>query len=451
MELIVGPRTRVTPFTDRAVAAGMTKAMVYNHTVLPIGTDDPSAEYRALTQAAAIWDVGCERQVQITGADAHRLVTYLCARDLRDLPVGVARYAPMCDHDGRLVNDPMALRIDETTFWLSIADSDVLLWARAVAGEGGYDVEVTEPDVWPLAIQGPRAADVVAAALGEWVRDIGFFRFRPATFTTAARCTRAAKPAEGIPMVVCRSGWSGQDGFELFLMDGTKGEQLWDLLWTAGEPFGIGVGAPNNPERIESFLLSFGGDTDPETDPDEAGIGRFVSLDDVDGSRTGHNFIGKAALQARRASGSQRRLVGLVIDADRAVAPAVAPLGSEPGRPPGRHAASPRTVPALRRQHRPRAAGPAVVRTRHRAAGQPRRRQPSCHHDNAAIQPRLKSVQACPARTATLGRRRGRSSMARTSAFQADDAGSIPVVRSPEPLPSKLMMLAAHGVLRGTQ
>jgi len=304
--LIVGPRTRVTPFTDRAVAAGMTKAMVYNHTVLPIGTDDPSAEYRALTQAAAIWDVGCERQVQITGADAHRLVTYLCARDLRDLPVGVARYAPMCDHDGRLVNDPMALRIDETTFWLSIADSDVLLWARAVAGEGGYDVEVTEPDVWPLAIQGPRAADVVAAALGEWARELRFFSF-------------ARHDHGDIPMVVCRSGWSGQGGFELFLMDSTKGEQLWDLLWEAGLPFGLGVGAPNNSERIESFLLSFGGDTDPETDPDEAGIGRFVSLsgdDDGPEASTSHDFIGKAALRARRASGGQRRLVGLVIGGD---------------------------------------------------------------------------------------------------------------------------------------
>lgn len=317
MELIVGPRTRVTPFTDRAAAAGMTKAMVYNHTVLPIGTDDPAAEYRALTTAAAIWDVGCERQVQIAGPDAHRLMTYLCARDLRDLRVGMARYAPMCDHRGRLVNDPMALRIDETTFWLSIADSDVLLWARAVAGEGGYDVEVTEPDVWPLAIQGPRAEDVVAAALGEWVRGIRFFRFMHCVHRSDSAV--GGQQSDGIPMVVCRSGWSGQDGFELFLTDGAQGEQLWDLLWKAGQPFGLGVGAPNNPERIESFLLSFGGDTDPETDPDEAGIGRFVSLsDDDDGpeASTNHDFIGKAALRARRASGSQRRLVGLVISGD---------------------------------------------------------------------------------------------------------------------------------------
>ena len=303
MELIIGPRTKTTPFTDRAVAAGMTKAMVYNHTVLPISTDDPAADYRALTEAAAIWDVGCERQVQIAGPDAHRLVTYLCARDLRDLEVGAAHYAPMCDHEGRLVNDPMALRINDTTFWLSIADSDVLLWARAVAGEGGFDVDVTEPDVWPLAIQGPRAADVVAAALGDWVRELRFFRF-------------ARHVHDGIPMLVCRSGWSGQGGFELFLMDGSRGEELWDLLWESGRPFGLAVGAPNNTERIESFLLSFGGDTDPETDPDEAGIGRFVSLKEENGDHTGHDFIGKAALQARRASGTQRRLVGLVVDGE---------------------------------------------------------------------------------------------------------------------------------------
>jgi len=323
VELIVGPRTRVTPFTDRATAAGMTKAMVYNRTVLPIGTDDAAAEYRALTEAAAIWDVGCERQVQITGSDAHRLITYLCARDLRDLQVGVARYAPMCDHQGRLVNDPMALRIDETTFWLSIADSDVLLWVRAVAGEGGYDVEVTEPDVWPLAIQGPRGEDVVAAALGEWVRELRFFRFERHT-------------QDGIPLVVCRSGWSGQDGFELFLMDGAKGEQLWDLLWDAGQPFGIGVGAPNNSERIESFLLSFGGDTDPESDPDEAGIGRFVSLSGDDPGQAGHDFIGKEALGARRASGTQRRLVGVVVDGGPPM-PLRSPraLRSPDGRPAG--------------------------------------------------------------------------------------------------------------------
>ncbi|MCY4519013.1 MAG: hypothetical protein OXB99_17425 [Acidimicrobiaceae bacterium] len=327
MELIVGPRTRVTPFTDRATAAGITKAMVYNHTVLPIGTDDPAAEYRALTETAAIWDVGCERQVQIAGPDAHRFITYLCARDLRDLQVGVARYAPMCDHQGRLVNDPMALRIDDTTFWLSIADSDVLLWARAVAGEGGYNVEVTEPDVWPLAIQGPRAEDVVAAALGEWVRDLRFFRFERYDHSLEGR---------SIPMVVCRSGWSGQDGFELFLMDGDMGEQLWDLLWGAGQPFGLGVGAPNNPERIESFLLSFGGDTDSESDPDEAGIGRFVSLKSDDPGQAGHDFIGKEALRVRRTSGTQRRLVGVVIDGGPPM-PLRSPraLRSRDGRPAG--------------------------------------------------------------------------------------------------------------------
>ena len=295
LELVINPRTKTSPFLGRALAAGMTRAMVYNHTVLPVSTDDPAADYRALIEAASIWDVGCQRQVQIAGPDAHRLVVYLCARDLRDLQVGSARYTPMCDYQGRLINDPMVLRIDRTTFWLSIADSDVGLWAKAVAGEGGYEAEVTEPDVWPLALQGPRAVDVVASALGEWVRDLRFFGF--------ARCDR-----HDMPLIVCRSGWSGQDGFELFLTDGSRGEQLWDLLWNAGSRFGLAVGAPNNAERIESFLLSYGGDTDPETDPDEAAIGRFV--------RGEHEFIGKAALAARRASGTQRRLVGLLIDGE---------------------------------------------------------------------------------------------------------------------------------------
>lgn len=305
MELVIGPRTKASPFMERAVAAGITKAMVYNHTVLPISTADPQAEYRSLTQTAAVWDVGCQRQVQITGPDAHRLVTYLCARDLRSLSVGMARYTPICDHQGRLINDPIALRIDESTFWLSIADSDIGLWARAVAGERGFDVDVSEPDVWPLGVQGPRSPDIVADVLGDWIRELRFFGFRRHLH-------------EGIDMVVCRSGWSGQDGYELFLIGSADGERLWDLVWEAGQRYGIGVGGPNNTERLESFLLSYGGDTDAETDPDEAGLRRFVSLsDDADVDvNEGHDFIGRSALAARRADGNQRHMMGVVIDGD---------------------------------------------------------------------------------------------------------------------------------------
>ena len=140
MKLTGGPRVRTSPFYDRSKAAGMTVATVYNRMVLPIATDDPTADYEALTQRVSLWDVGCQRQVQVQGPDDLELCQYLSARDLSQLRIGVAKYAPLCDYDGRLINDPVVLRVNEDTVWFSIADSDVLLWIRAISGERGDDV-----------------------------------------------------------------------------------------------------------------------------------------------------------------------------------------------------------------------------------------------------------------------------------------------------------------------
>ena len=297
MKLTEGPRVRTSPFYGRSKAAGMTVASVYNRMVLPIATDDPTADYEALTQRVSLWDVGCQRQVQVQGPDALELCQYLSARDLSQLRIGAAKYAPLCDYDGRLINDPVVLRVNEDTVWFSIADSDVLLWIRAISGERGDDVEVSEPDVSPLAVQGPRATDTVAAVFGEWVHELKFFHFRRIHH-------------EGIPLVVCRSGWSKQGGFELFLEDGSKGDQLWDLIWAAGQSHGIRVGAPNNAERIENFLLAWGSDTDAASDPFEAGIGSYIDLGAT------HDFVGKNALLAKRAEGPTRELKGLLIDGE---------------------------------------------------------------------------------------------------------------------------------------
>ena len=297
MELTEGPRVRFSPFYRRSKSAGMEVATVYHRMVLPVATNDPSADYEALTQRVSLWDVGCQRQVQVRGPDALKLCQYLSARDLSQLRIGIAKYAPLCDHDGRLINDPVVLRIEEDTVWFSIADSDVLLWIRAISGERGDDVEVTEPDVSPLAVQGPSATDTVADAFGEWVRELKFFHFRRINH-------------EGIPLVICRSGWSKQGGFELFLEDGNKGEQLWDLVWAAGQAYDIRVGAPNYAERIENFLLSWGSDTDAESDPFEAAIGNYVDL----GAH--HEFIGKSALLKKRTQGPTRELTGLVIEGE---------------------------------------------------------------------------------------------------------------------------------------
>ncbi|HEX9854048.1 MAG TPA: glycine cleavage system protein T [Acidimicrobiia bacterium] len=295
VRLAISPRLRTSPYYEATLAAGMTDATIYNHMVMPTSYGDPAAEYHRLLEAVAVWDVACERQVEVVGADAARLVQYLCSRDLSTLQVGQARYVALCDHDGRLINDPVLLRLGEARFWLSLADSDVLLWVKAVAEESGFDVAVSEPDASPLAVQGPLAEDVVATLVGDWVRDLRYFWF-------------GQHDLDGIPLLVARSGWSKQGGFELYLLDETRGTDLWDAVMEAGAPHGIGPGAPNHVERVESGLLSYGTDTYPDSNPFEAGLGRYVDVDvDVE-------FIGKAALRRIAAEGPRRTLTGLLVE-----------------------------------------------------------------------------------------------------------------------------------------
>lgn len=288
-------RLRPSPFHAATVAAGLSHATTYNRMILPTGYGDPRAEYERLLHACAMWDVGAERQVEMRGPDAARLAQALCARRLDRCEDGQGVYVPVCDHRGTLVNDPIALRLAPDRWWLSIADSDVLLHARAVAGERGLDVAVHEPDVSPLAVQGPRAEDVVADVFGPWVRDVRRFRFREARI-------------EGIPVMVARSGWSGQGGFEIYLLDGTRGTDLWNIVKEAGRPHGIGPGSPNAVERIESGLLSWGGDTDDATNPFEVRMGRYTHLDAPD------DTVGIHALRRIHEAGPRRHQLGVVLE-----------------------------------------------------------------------------------------------------------------------------------------
>jgi glycine cleavage system aminomethyltransferase T len=297
IQIAIGPRERKSPYFDSTIAEGVTHFTIYNQMYMPVSYGDLDAEYRHLMTGVAMWDVAAERQVQIVGPDAEALVKYLTPRDLSTCEVGKGKYVPLCDHHGRLLNDPVLLRLDNNRFWLSIADSDMLLWVRAVAAEGGFDVSVMEPDVSPLAIQGPKAEDVVSALFGDWVRDLKYFWFRETKL-------------DGIPLIVARSGWSKQGGFELYLRDGSKGTRLWDLVREAGVPFGIGPGAPNYIERVESGLLSFGADTVPDSTPYEVGLDKMIALDRED------DFIGKRALRRIAKSGPARKLVGIVFDGD---------------------------------------------------------------------------------------------------------------------------------------
>lgn len=295
--LSIGPNIRKSAYFDATVRDGVRGFSVYNHMYIPGNFGDPEGEYDRLINGVAMWDVAVQRQVQLLGPDAGRLAQYLTPRNLEKTKVGQGRYVPLCDHAGWLINDPVLLKIAEDCYWLSVADSDIHLWAAAIAHERGWAVEVSEPDVSPLAIQGPKAEDVTAALFGDWVRDLRYFGFRQTDL-------------DGIPLVLARSGWSKQGGYELYLQDSTRALELWDRVKEAGAPFGIGPGAPNDIERLESGLISYGADMrwqDYRATPFEMGFGPLIDLE------SGHDFVGRAALTRMAAEPPARLRVGLTI------------------------------------------------------------------------------------------------------------------------------------------
>ncbi len=297
IQLAIGARVRKSPFFEAARLDGMAAASVYNHMFMPTSYGDPAAEYDRLINGVAMWDVGVERQVALKGPDAIALARYLTPRNLDGLKIGQGKYVPICNYDGVIINDPVLLQISEDEVWLSIADSDIVLWAAAIAGAKGMNVKVYEPDVSPLAIQGPKAVEVVADMFGDWIRDLKYFGFAEATLGD-------------IPLVVAKSGWSKQGGYELYLRDGAYGSALWQKVKDAGAAYGIGPGTPNYIERLESGLISYGADTDDQTNPYELGMDNFIDVDQE------QDFVGKAALWAIRDAGVKRRFMGLVIEGD---------------------------------------------------------------------------------------------------------------------------------------
>ncbi len=295
--LTLSTRTRQSPYFQATLDAGVQGFTIYNRMALPTYFRSPVEDYWQLINGVSMWDVAAERQVELKGPDAHRLATLMTPRDLSTMKVGQCKYVPLCDENGGIVNDPVLLRLAEDHFWLSIADSDVLLWAKGLALGFGLDVTVSEPDASPLAIQGPLAEDVGAALLGDWVRDLKFFWFREFHL-------------DDIPLVVARSGWSKQGGFELYLCDRHRGQELWDRVAAAGAPFDIQPGAPSSIERIEGGLLSWGNDMNLDFNPFEVGLDRYCALDQE------AEFLAKQALREVRSRGVDRRQIGIVIDGD---------------------------------------------------------------------------------------------------------------------------------------
>jgi len=291
-------RIRRTPYTSKIEQVGVRGFSVVNHMLLPKAFQ-PSVEedYWHLREHVQLWDVSCQRQVQITGPDAAKLVQWMTPRDISKALVGDCLYIPIIDADAGLINDPVMLKLSEDRFWLSIADSDVLLYAMGLALGRGMDVQICEPDVSPLAIQGPKAESLLVSLFGDQIGDIDFFKFGWIEF-------------RGTRQLIARSGYSRQGGFEIYLEGGHLGADLWDLLWDAGQALNITPGCPNLIERIEGGLFSYGNEMTRENNPLEIGLGKFCSLD---GSI---DYIGREALEKIAAVGVSRIVRGIIFDGE---------------------------------------------------------------------------------------------------------------------------------------
>lgn len=289
-------RLRKTPFTSRVLRQGVKAFTVYNHMLLPTEFVSLEEDYWHLCRAVQVWDVSVERQVSISGPDATRLVQLMSPRNVANVAADRCVYLPLAGKDGKLVNDPVGLRVDENHWWLSIADSDVRLWAMGIAEGAGLDVRVQEPNVWPLAVQGPKAEELMRRVFGDTVADIRFFRYR-------------RMPYGNNEFIVARSGWSKQGGFEIYVNDAQAGQQLYDELFEQGRDLDVRPGCPNLIERMESTLLSFGNDMDARHSVLESGLESFTDLDmDIDS-------LSLPALRRERTAGVKRRLMGLVVPA----------------------------------------------------------------------------------------------------------------------------------------
>ena len=290
-----GTQIRKSPYFDATVRWGAKGFSVYNHMYIPRDFGDPEQNFWNLVNDAILCDVAVERQVEITGPDAARFVQMLTPRDLSKMAVGQCKYVLITNAEGGILNDPILLRLAENHFWISLADSDILLWAQGVAVHSGLDVTIAEPDVSPLQLQGPKSGQIMQALFGDSILDLKYYWHRELEL-------------DGIPLLVSRTGWSSELGYEIYLRDSTYGDALWERIMATGMEFGLKPGHTSSIRRIEGVMLSYHADADINTNPYELGLDRLVNLD------IEADFIGKAALRRFQQQGISRVQVGLIID-----------------------------------------------------------------------------------------------------------------------------------------
>ena len=299
-----GPRYRKSPFFEATRRAGCKAWGIYNHMYIPNYYDDPVEEYRSLTNDVTLWDVSVERIVEITGPDASEFTNRLTPRDLTKCAVGQGKYVLITAEDGGIVNEPVLLRLGENQWWLALSDSDAGLWARGYAVGCGLDVKVREPEVYPVQVQGPKSRDVMVELFGDEVTKIRYYWILETDL-------------DGIPVVISRTGWSAEIGFEIYLRDPSRGDELWNRIMEVGEQHRIRPIAPSQIRRIEAGIYRYGADMTIENNPFEImGLERLVEDQSAD-------YIGKEALMRIKAEGVTQKLVGVVLDGEEKI----------PGRP----------------------------------------------------------------------------------------------------------------------
>ena len=292
--MYITARIRKSPFFQATLDAGADKFSVYNKTYLP-GYPDPEGQFWRLVEDVTLWDVTCQRVVEISGPDAYSFVDRLTPRNLSKCQVGHCRYVVLTNQDGGILNDPVLMRLAEDRFWLSSADGDVAMWARGVAVNGDLNAHITTPDVATLQLQGPKSTAVLQALIGDSVLELAYYHQRSAEI-------------DGIPILLARTGFSAERGYELYLLDTARGPELWQRLMAAGQEHGITPASPSRIRRIEAGILDYSVDMDETTNPFEAGLERLVDLSPE------ADYIGKAALERVKAEGIARRIVGLEIE-----------------------------------------------------------------------------------------------------------------------------------------
>lgn len=297
-----GTQIRKSPFFDATVKWGAKDFSVYNHMYIPRDFGNPEENFWNLINDAILCDVAVERQVQIKGPDASKFVQMMSPRDLSKMQVGQCKYVILTNQEGGVLNDPILLKVEEDCYWFSLADSDILFWAQGLNVNSNFDVEISEPDVSPLQLQGPKSRDIMVKVFGDKILDLKYYWFKRFTIN-------------GINLVVSRTGWSSELGYEIFLLNSKQGNDLYNHLMKIGEPMGLRPGHTSTIRRIEGGMLSYHADITINTNPLELGLDKYIDLD------KDFNFVGKEALISILDKGIDRKQVGIIIDDDPMLGP----------------------------------------------------------------------------------------------------------------------------------